>query len=181
MLNHNPVLGTLHPPRRVTETDRYPPQWHKIPATLRQTIIAWSRKTALRAESPDSTVRRHCNLNQRRISAKNAHPHVLVDKSNKPLHPIQDGLNLYLNSWSPLCSFAQLPRKQQTKRSDWRSAISSSRKNQNRDSSQRRWEKRKSRHPCRISKHHQHRIDRFPHALKNSSKMLPRSGRHVLL
>jgi hypothetical protein len=35
MLNHNPMLGTLHPPRRVTKADRYPPQWHKIPATLR--------------------------------------------------------------------------------------------------------------------------------------------------
>src|ERR1039458_4946536 len=31
-------------------------------------------------------------------------------------------------SWSPLCSFAQLPRKQQTKRSVQRSTISSCRK-----------------------------------------------------
>jgi hypothetical protein len=125
VLNHDPVLNTLHTPRRVTETHRYSPQRYKFPVSLRQPVIAGSRKTALRAASPHSTVRSHGNLDQRCISAQSAHPHVLVEESNKPLHPIQNGLNLYLNSWSLLCSLSPLPRKQQTKRSTRRSAISS--------------------------------------------------------
>jgi hypothetical protein len=51
------------------------------------------------------------------------------------LHPIQNSLNLYLNSWSLLCLLSPLPRKQQTKRSIRRSAISFLRKHQNRYSS----------------------------------------------
>src|ERR1035438_6089023 len=155
MLNHHPVLNTLHPPRRVTEADRYPPQRYKIPLAFRQTVIARSSKTALRAARPHPTVRCHGNLDQRCISAHRAHAYVLVDESDKALHPIQDGLKLYLNSCSPFCSISPLPRKQQTKRSVRRTAISSLRKYQNLhspQSSQGRGKKWKSRSPSGIYK-----------------------------
>jgi hypothetical protein len=119
------------PSRRVTEGDRYPPQRYKTPVTLRQPVIARSSKPAMRAACPHPTVRRQGDLDQRRIPAHRAHAYVLVDESDKPLHPIQDGLKLYLNSCSPFCSISPLPRKQQTKRSVRGSAISFSIKHQN--------------------------------------------------
>ena len=131
MLNHDPVLHTLHPPWRVTKADRYPPQRYKTPVALRQPVIARSSKPAPRAACPHPTVRRQGDLDQHCLSAHCAHPHVLVHESDKALHPIQDGLKLYLNSCSPLCSISPLTRKQQTKRSVRRTAISSLRKNQN--------------------------------------------------
>src|ERR1035437_4418929 len=122
MLNHDSVLLALHPSWRVTEADRYPPQRYKIPVALRQPVIARSRKPALRAACPHPTVRRQGDLDQRCISAQCAHPHVLVDESGKPLHSVQDGLNLDLNSRSLLFN-QSLSLQQQTMRHGWRSAV----------------------------------------------------------
>src|ERR1700677_3272862 len=94
VLNHDPVLSTLPPPRSIQEDHRYSPQRYKFPVTLRQPVIAWSRETTLRATCPDSTVSRHAHLDPLCFAAQKAHPHVLVDESDKPLHPIQNGLNL---------------------------------------------------------------------------------------
>jgi hypothetical protein len=101
MLHHDPMLNTLHPPRRISEADRYPPQRYKIPVAFRQPVIARSSNQALRAACTHPTVRRQGDLDQRCISAQRAHAYILVDESDKALHPIQDGLKLYLNSCSP--------------------------------------------------------------------------------
>jgi hypothetical protein len=47
-------------------------------------------------------MRRDADLDPRRIARAGAQVHVLINKPDKPLLPIQDDLELYLNSSSPL-------------------------------------------------------------------------------
>ena len=41
------------------------------------------------------------DLNELRLILLRLHPHLAVDEAHKPLHTIQDSLNLYSNSSSP--------------------------------------------------------------------------------
>jgi hypothetical protein len=54
-------------------------------------------------------MRRHADLDRRRLPLAAMQAHLAVDKADKTLHPIQDGLNLKLNSGSPRSADESLP------------------------------------------------------------------------
>src|ERR1035441_4780580 len=93
-----PVVGTLHPPWRVEKVGRNSPQGHKQPAPFRQAIIAWCRSLTLRAAPAHPPMWFHRDPDRERSSLVRMYTHLLVDEAHETLHPIQNGLNLKLNS-----------------------------------------------------------------------------------
>jgi hypothetical protein len=68
------MLCAFHPPRRVPEMGRDPPQRNKEPAPLRQLIIARRRLLTLRAPTPHAAMRLQANFDS--PAAAPAHPAV---------------------------------------------------------------------------------------------------------
>ena len=122
VLDDNAMLDALHPPQRVAEPGRDPPQRHKLPVPLQQSIIAGRWLLAHRAASAHAAMRRHRDLDPFRLALADSHTHVLVNKPNKTLHPVQNGLKLKLNRWSPRPGWP-LSSQQQTKPYCWSSAV----------------------------------------------------------
>src|ERR1035437_7386749 len=87
------MLATLHPPWRVAKPGRDSPQRHKLPAPLRQAVIARCRSLALGATPANTAMRLHHDFDQLRLALVTMHSHLFVHEAHKPLHPIQDGLN----------------------------------------------------------------------------------------
>src|SRR6266851_8617213 len=96
------MLGTFHPPGYVHEIGGDPPHRHKQPAPFFQPVITWGRLLTLRTFAADAAVRLYEDFDRPQPAfAVLPQPDVRVDETHKRLHPIQDGLKLELNSWSP--------------------------------------------------------------------------------
>src|ERR1700733_4835046 len=98
VLDHNTVIAARNSPRRVAKPRRYPPQGHKQPAALWHPVIPGRGTLAHRAPTANAAMRHHCDLNLLGIALTRAQTNVLINKTNKGLNSIQDGLNLKLNS-----------------------------------------------------------------------------------
>src|SRR5919109_537976 len=100
LLDHYPVLGTVHPPRRIQKPRHNPPQRNKQPPPRFQPVITGGHLTAPRALGPNALVGLQRDLNPTRSPfAVPMEPHVLVNKTAKMLNRVQNGLNLQLHSW----------------------------------------------------------------------------------
>src|SRR6266566_9683086 len=95
------MFRTFHPPRRVAEMGGDSPQGHKQPAPLRQLVIAGGRLLTLRAPPAHAAMRLQANFDRPRLALMTLQPNLLINKPGKVLHPVQNRLNLELNSWSP--------------------------------------------------------------------------------
>ncbi len=71
-------------------------------ASQRQAVIAGRWLLAARAAGADALMCRHPDLDLLPVARTDAQAHVLINKTDKGLYPIQDGLNLKLNRRSLL-------------------------------------------------------------------------------
>src|SRR5487761_178010 len=97
ILDDNSVLDAFHSPWRIEEIGGDSPQGHEQPTPLGQAIVAGCGSLALRAASSNAFMRLDGNLDGERV-ALTLHSHLVIDETHKMLHPVQDGLNLELNS-----------------------------------------------------------------------------------
>src|SRR3974390_2939412 len=106
LLHYHPVLGTFHPPGRIEEIDRNPPQRHLLPPPLLQPVIARRWPLTLRAPPPNSLVRLQGNFNPTLRPFSLMEANVLINKSDIRLNPVENCFNFELNGWSPRRGFA---------------------------------------------------------------------------
>ena len=95
VLDDDPVLGTLHPPRRVAETRSGFP----TAAQIASAAPASGHSPAPAADNANNArVCRACgcnvDLDGLRLALAAMHSHLAVDEAHETLHTIQDGLNL---------------------------------------------------------------------------------------
>jgi len=103
MLDHHPVLRALHPPGGVEKAGRDAPQRHKKPGTLLQPVIARRGLEAAGTFGRDGGVRLDGDFQATGLAITIAlEANVAEDESGKTLNRVQNGLNLQLNSWSPV-------------------------------------------------------------------------------
>jgi hypothetical protein len=98
MLHYDPMLGALDPSWCVIKVGGDSPERYKQPTPLWQAVITGCRALATRTAPPDSTMRLYHDLNRLRFALAATQEDFAVNKSDKMLHPIQEGLNLELNS-----------------------------------------------------------------------------------
>src|SRR5260370_39104845 len=96
------MLGTFHPPGYVHEIGGDPPHRHKQPAPFFQPVITWGRLLTLRTFAADAAARLYEEFDRAQPAFwVLPQPDVRADVTYKSLDPIQNGLKLELNSWSP--------------------------------------------------------------------------------
>jgi hypothetical protein len=89
-----PCVAIAQAPLGVVEVGGNSPQWHKLPAPLRQAVITGCRSPALRAAPAHSAARLQPDLNPLGLTVARAEPHFLINESHTSLYSIEDGLNL---------------------------------------------------------------------------------------
>ena len=94
VLDDYAMLGTLHSPRSIEKVGANSPQRHKLPAPLRQAVVAWCRLLALRATPAHPAMRLQLYFDHLGLPLAGAHPHFSVYESHKMLYSIEDSLNL---------------------------------------------------------------------------------------
>jgi len=113
VLDANAVLRTLHPARRVVELGPNPPQRHERPRAFGQPVVARGRLLALRAFAVHARVRLQVDVDPQ-AGALLLEADLSVDEAGEMLNPVQDGLNVQLNSWSPGSGFVVFEQPQTT-------------------------------------------------------------------
>src|SRR5262249_40669412 len=100
MLDHHPMLGTLHSSGCVDEIGGDPPQGDEEPSARGEPVIAGHWLETLRALGVDLAMGLQSDFDALRLAAMAAESDFLVNKTGKPLNSVQNGLNFELNSWS---------------------------------------------------------------------------------
>src|ERR1700733_9560805 len=131
VLDHYTVIAALDPPRCVEKPGYYPPQRHKQPAALGQPVISGCWTLTHRAPTANPAMRNHSDLNLLRVALTRAQTNVLINKTNKRLNSIQNGLNLKLNSRSLLVRVVLLLRNSRLTQQPGIGYFSIRRENQN--------------------------------------------------
>src|SRR5487761_139615 len=90
VLDHDPVLAAVHPPRRVTEVGRDPPQRHELKLPLGQPVVAGRGFLAMRAGAPGAFPGPQLDLDPRHSPLDQSAR--LVYKALQPLHVVQESL-----------------------------------------------------------------------------------------
>ena len=99
MFDHHAVPGACDSPRCVEEPHRNPPQGHELPAPLGQSVIPGCGLLAQRTARANAAMRGDGDLDSPGMAlAVEAEAHVLINKADKGLYSIQNGLKLQLNS-----------------------------------------------------------------------------------
>ena len=106
VLDGDAMLGTIHAAGGVAKPGANPPQGNEPPGSFGQVVIARGGPQALGALAGAGGVRFQLNLDAQR-GALAEQTHLPVNEAFEVLNPVQDGLNLQLNSWSPrrVCVF----------------------------------------------------------------------------
>jgi hypothetical protein len=98
------VLRTVYPARGVEEARRDPPQGDEAPEPFGQSAIARCRFVALGTLAVPGGVRFQVNIDAQGGTVS-AEADLVVNKTGEMLNPVQDGLNVQLNNWSPGSGF----------------------------------------------------------------------------
>src|SRR5208282_4955650 len=107
MLHHHAVFRAVDPPGGVEKPSHDAPQRHKEPGTLLQPVIARRGLEAARTFGGDGGVRLDGDFDATGLAIPMAvEADVAENESGKTLNRVQNGLNLQLNSWSPVRGLA---------------------------------------------------------------------------
>jgi len=114
VLDPDPVLGTVDPARRIAQVCRDAPQGHEAPGAFGQPVVARSRLLAQGTPTLDRSVGLQIDVDAQR-GTSSAEPDLPIDKAGETLNPVEDGLNVQLNSWSPGLGFVVFVQPQTTR------------------------------------------------------------------
>jgi len=114
VLDPQAVLRTTHPARRIVQMGRNAPQGHEAPRAFRQPVVARSRLLALGTPALAGSVRLQVDVDAQR-GTSSAKLDLTVNKAGETLNPVQNGLNMQLNSRSPGLGFAVFVQPQTTR------------------------------------------------------------------
>jgi hypothetical protein len=114
VLDADAMLRTVHPARGVEEACRDAPQWHKAPEAFGQPIITRRRVHALGALAVHGRMSFHVDVDPHTGTVV-PEADLPVNETGEMLNPVQDGLKMKLNSWSPGRSFVSVKKPQITR------------------------------------------------------------------
>jgi hypothetical protein len=118
MLDDHPMLRAVNPPGGIEKPCHNPPQGWKEKPALRQPVITRSGLETAGTLGRDGRVRLDGDFDTTGLAiAMAVEADVSENESGKTLNHVQNGLNLQLNSWSPVrgwrcfatCTLLELP------------------------------------------------------------------------
>jgi hypothetical protein len=114
VLDAESMLGALDSTRGVVEVSGDVPQGWKEPGPFGQPIVARGGALALSTLAAHRRVRLQMDVDLQGATLV-PEPDLPVNEASEMLNPVQDGLNLQLNSWSPGQGFAVFEQPQTTR------------------------------------------------------------------